>query len=205
MRRRLTTLAACFVLAAVPLALAGCGNKAPGIPRSDASEMITVLKQIQVESDDPQRCDELSASIRQLAAKVRALPSNVDSDVRDTLTNGVRNLAESARAQCDQAQTTTTTTPTATTGTVPPPTTETLPPPTTETTPPPTTETTPPPTTPPVPTTPGTGGTGPGENGGGAGNGGNGKRQGQGGRFGNGGSAGYGYGRGGSGNGQGGD
>jgi hypothetical protein len=204
-RRRLTALAACLALAALPLAVAGCGDKAPGIPRSDASEMINLLKRIQVESDDPQRCDQLFARIRDLAAKVRALPSNVDRDIRDSLSNGVRNLAESARAQCDQAQTTTTTTPTVTTQTVPPPTTETVPPPTTETTPPPTTETTPPPTIPPTTTTPGTGGTGPGNNGGEGGNGfGNGKRDGRRGRFWNG-PGGHGHGRDGSGGREGGD
>jgi hypothetical protein len=196
--RRLTALAACLALAAVPLA--GCGNKAPGIPRGDASELISLLKKAQVESDDPQRCDELTGTIHDLAAKVRSLPSGIDADVRETLTNGVKNLAESARAQCDQAQTTTVTTPTVTTETVPPPTTETTPPPTTETTPPPTTETTPPPTTPPVPTTPGTGGTGPG-NGGVNGNGnGNGKR-GEKGRRGNGRLGGFGHGPRGDGNG----
>lgn len=169
MTRRLTALAASLVLAAVPLA--GCGDKAPGIPRGDAAEMVNLLKQVQVESDDPQRCDELLASIRALAAKVRSLPSSTDADVRDTLSSGVRNLASSARAQCDGTQTTETVpTQTVTTETVPPPTTETTPPPTTETTPPPTTETTPPPTTPPTPTTPDTGGTGPG-NGNGNGNG----------------------------------
>jgi hypothetical protein len=168
-------LAACLGLAALPLAVAGCGDKKPGIPRSDASALISLLKQAQMESDNPQRCDELLVTIQDIAAKVRDLPSSTDPDVRDSLSNGVRNLAESARAQCDATQTTTTTTPTTpTTETVPPPTTETTPPPTTETTPPPTTETTPPPTTPPVPTTPGTGGTGPGNNG--NGNSGNGKR-----------------------------
>jgi hypothetical protein len=161
---------ACLALAFVPLALAGCGDKAPGIPRSDAADLIGLLKKAQDESDDPQRCDELLATVREIAAKVRDLPSKTDADVRDSLANGVRNLAESSRRQCEETQTTTTTTPTVpTTETAPPPTTETIPPPTTETTPPPTTETTPPPTTPPVPTTPDTGGTDPGNGGAGPG------------------------------------
>jgi hypothetical protein len=175
--RRLTVLAASLAVAAVPLA--GCGDKAPGIPRGDAAEMIDLLQQAQEQSDDPQRCDELAATIRRVAARVRDLPAKTDQDVRDSLTNGVRNLAASARAQCRDTNTTTETTPTVpTTETVPPPTTETTPPPTTEVTPPPPTETTPPPTTPPTPTTPGTGGTGPG-NGNGEGNG-NGQGQGTG-------------------------
>jgi hypothetical protein len=168
--RRFTALAAGLALAVVPLA--GCGDKAPGIPRGDATALVRELKQIQVLSDDPQRCDDLIAAIQDLAAKVRALPSSTDRDVRDTLANGVRNLAESARVQCQGTQTTpTVTTPTVTTETVPPPTTETTPPPTTETTPPPTTQTTPPPTSVPTPTTPGTGGQGPGNSGNGNGNG----------------------------------
>jgi hypothetical protein len=184
--RRITTLVACLGLAIVPVALAGCGDKEPGIPRGDAAELIVLLKKAQVESDDPQRCDELLATVRDVAAKVRALPSSTDPDVRASLANGVRNLAASARSECENTQTTTTTTPTVpTTETVPPPTTETVPPPTTETVPPPpTTETTPPATTPPVPTTPGTGGAGPGN---GNGNGINGQKRGGGhGRFGGG-------------------
>jgi hypothetical protein len=174
--RRLTALAATLVLAAVPLA--GCGSKAPGVPRGDASAMIRELRRIQVLSDDPKRCNDLVAAIQNLAARVRSLPASTDPDVRDTLANGVRNLADSARTQCQGTQTIpTVTTPTVTTQTVPPPTTQTTPPPTTQTTPPPTTQTTPPPTTPPTTTTPGTGtgggtgGTGPGNNGRGNGNG----------------------------------
>jgi hypothetical protein len=176
--RRLTALAAILAVGAVPLA--GCGgSKAPGIPKRDATELLRLLRKAQAESDNPQqRCDSLLATVRKLEQKVAALPSKVDRDVRDTLTNGVKNLAASSASLCQQTQTTPTTptTPTVpTTPTTPPPTTQTTPPPTTQTTPPPTTQTTPPPTTPP-PTTPGTGGTGPGA-GNGNGNGiGNGKR-----------------------------
>jgi hypothetical protein len=171
--RRLTALLAAFALAAVPLA--GCGKKEPGIPRDDASQLIRLLRQAREQADDPQSCDELQATVRRVAAKVRALPDKTDGDVRDSLRNGVRNLASSARAQCRKEKppkTTTETTPTETTPTETTPTettpTETTP---TETTPPPTTPpTTPPPTTP-VPTTPGTGGQTPGNNGNGKGGG----------------------------------
>jgi predicted small secreted protein len=149
--RRLTALAACLAVVAVPVA--GCGNKEPGIGKSDASELTHLLRKVQAAADDPQRCDELAARVAVFRAKVRALPSKVDADVRDSLRNGAKNLAESARSQCENAQTTPTdTTPTETTPT------ETVPP---------TTATVPPP-----PTTPGTGGTGPGTgNGNGQGNG----------------------------------
>jgi cell division septation protein DedD len=169
--RRLTALAACLAVFAVPLA--GCGEKDPGIGKSDASELTHLLRKVQAAADDPQRCDELAARVALVRAKVRALPSKVDADVRDSLRNGAKNLAESARAQCENAQTTPTeTTPTETTPTeTVPPTTQTVtPPPTTQTTPP-QTATTPPATTPVPPTTPGTGGTGPGTgNGNGQGN-----------------------------------
>jgi hypothetical protein len=184
-RRKLTALAATLAVLALPLA--GCGSKAPGIPRSDATELIRLLRKAQAASDNPQqRCDELLATVSKLAQRVAALPSNIDRDVRDTLANGVKNLATSSASLCQQTQTTTTTTPTVptvpTTPTTPPPTTQTIPPPTTQTTPPPTTQTTPPPTT---PTTPGTGGTGPGN---GNGTGGQGRGNGQGGGQGGGGN-----------------
>ena len=164
MRRAVTRLAACLALAAV--SLAGCGDKAPGIARRDASELVGLLKVAREQADNPEQCAPLLATIRQIDAKVRSLPSKVDKDVRDTLENGVRNLAASAEQQCAQTQTvpTTPTTPTVpeTTPTTPTETTptETTPPETTppETTPP---ETTPPETTPPA-TTPNTGGQGPG-------------------------------------------
>jgi hypothetical protein len=166
-RRPLPALAACLAVVAMPLA--GCGEKEPGIGKRDASELNRLLRKVQSASDDPQRCDDLAAYIDDVRVKVRELPSKVDADVRESLSNGVKNLAASAQAQCENTQTTPTeTTPTETTPTetVPPVTTETAPPPTTPpTTPPPTTPppTTPPPTNiPPVPTTPGTGGTGPG-------------------------------------------
>ena len=177
MTRRLTALAAWLVLGA--LVVAGCGDKEPGVPRSDARELIALLKSAQSESDDPQKCEELAATIRDIQSKVESLPAKTDRDVRDSLENGVKNLAESARSQCEETTTTETTPDTTTIPTTPPPSTETTPPETTppETTPPETTppETTPPTTTPPPPPT--TGGTGPGNgNGNGNGNGlGNGK------------------------------
>jgi predicted small lipoprotein YifL len=185
MRRRLTALAA--TLAAVAVTLAGCGDKAPGLPKRDATELVRLLKKAQTASDDPQgRCDELLATVAKLEQKVAGLPSNVDRDVRDSLGNGVKNLASSSNSLCSQNQTptTTTTTPTVTIPTTPPPTTPPTTPPSTQTTPPPTTPTTPPPTTTPPHTVPGngTGGTGPGNgNGGGEGNRGHGNGNGNGG------------------------
>jgi hypothetical protein len=171
-RRRLTALVACVALVAVPLG--GCGgDKAPGIPKSDAGELVNLLKKIREDADNPQRCDALLATLGDLQAKVASLPSDVDRDVRDSLANGVKNLATSAQAQCAK----TTTTPTTTTPTIPQPTTTipqptiTIPPTTTTTVPQPTTTI---PTTP-TPTSPngnGGGGSGGGGNGGTGGTGG---------------------------------
>lgn len=178
MRSRLTALAACVTLAAMPLA--GCGKKAPGIPRSDASELTSLLRTAQRQADDPQKCDALLSTTRELQSKVSKLSSSIDSDVRDSLTNGIRNLRASAQSQCAKTQTTPTTPETTpTVPTTPPATTESIPTTPPETTPPETTpsQTAPPtPTTPgqAVPTTPGTGGASPG-NGNGNGNG-NGKK-----------------------------
>jgi predicted small lipoprotein YifL len=184
MKRRLTALAATIAVLAVPLA--GCGDEGPGIPKRDATELVRLLKKAQTASDNPEsRCDSLLATVAKLNRKVGELPSDTDRDVRDTLANGVRNLAQSSATLCKGTQTTPTeTTPPPTTETVPPVTTQTVPPVTTQTIPPPTTPTTPPPTT---PTVPNSGGTGPGAgNGNGNGNGGGGEGGGNGSGSGNG-------------------
>jgi hypothetical protein len=178
MTRRLTAIAASLAVLAFPVA--GCGDKAPGIPKRDASELTRLLKKAQTASDNPEQdCDVLLATVSKLERRVGELPSNVDRDVRDSLNNGIRNLAQSSASLCKGTETTpTTTTPPPTTETVPPVTTQTIPPPTTQTVPPPNTQTTPPTTT---PTVPNTGGTGPGNGNGGGGNGGGGGNSGGGG------------------------
>src|SRR3954451_23107493 len=167
--RSLTALALAIAALAVPLA--GCGDTPPGLSNKDANELIRLLRKAQTASDNPeQRCDTLLAAVAKLNERGAALPSKVDKDVRDSLQNGVKNLADQSNSLCSQQKTptTTTTTPTTTVPTTPPPTTQTIPPPT-HTTPPPT-QTPPPPQTPPPTQTPGSGGTGPG-NGTGNGNG----------------------------------
>ena len=182
MIRRFTTLAACLALAAA--VFSGCGKKEPGVPRSDARSLVSLLRTAQSQSDDPQKCDDLLSTIREIQSKVADLPKKTDSDIRDSLKSGARNLRSTAQSQCEQTKTTQTTPDTTTIPTTPPPS-ETTPPPSettpppSETTPPPS-ETTPPQTTPPQTTPPDTGGTGPGNgnsNGGGGGLG-NGKKNG---------------------------
>jgi hypothetical protein len=172
MTRRLTALAASLAIAALPLA--GCGDTPPGLAKKDANELTRLLRKAQTASDNPeQRCDTLLAAVAKLNEKAAALPSKVDKDVRDSIQNGIKNLADQSNSLCSQQKTptTTTTTPTTTVPTAPPVTTQTLPP-QTHTTPPQTQE--PPPTQAPPSTTPGNGGTPPGDgngNGGGNGNG----------------------------------
>lgn len=148
MMRRLTAAAVCLGVAALPLA--GCGSKGQELSSSEAAALVKLLRKAQAASDNPQqRCDTLLATVRKLDKKVAALPSKVDKDIRDSLSNGVKNLDDQSTSLCSQQQTPTNTTPTPTitTPTVPPPTTVTVPPHTNTT--PPHTNTTPPPTTPP--------------------------------------------------------
>lgn len=150
------------------LLMAGCGgDDEPTIPRAEADRLVDLLRQARVQAGDQDRCEKLDDLVSQIRAEVEALPGSVDRDTRRSLRNGVSNLEDKAREECEDAEETPTeTTPTET---EPPPTeTETVPPPTeTETEPPPTeTETEPPP--PPLEEFPGEGnGEGPGNGNGG--------------------------------------
>jgi hypothetical protein len=152
MRRALTLLA---VLAA--LVAAGCGGEEePTIPSENADRLVDLLRQARVQAGDQDRCDKLADLVDEIRAEVDALPNGVDRDTRRTLDDGVANLEELAREECEGVETTETeTTPTETETTPPPTETETVPPPT-ETEPPPT-ETEPPPPEE-IPEEPGNGG-----------------------------------------------
>lgn len=167
MRRRPT--AALLALALV--ALAGCGGGGSGtektIPRSDGAALMRVLRSARDASGDPAKCPELQRAVSSAQAKVASLPPSVNKDTRDSLTNGVNNLADDARQDCANVHTTPTTTettPTTPTDTTP---TSTAAPTQTQTTPPTQThtQTSPPAQTQPTPgnggaTTPGGGGKG---------------------------------------------
>jgi hypothetical protein len=158
-RLRLTALLILAVLAA-----AGCGEDEPKIPRDEAAELRAALLEAQRRLD-PLRCGDLEQeSLPKLEDRVAQLPE--DSDVRNTLEDGVDHLRTLIEAECtardeEEQDTTTTTEP----ETTPPETTE---PETTEpeTTPP---ETTPPETTPPEETPPPNPGNGDGDQGNGSG------------------------------------
>jgi cell division septation protein DedD len=152
--RASTTLA---VLAALAL-LTGCGGDKKTIPNDDGASLIRALRDARDLTGDPDKCPQLQAAVRRVQSRVESLPASVDKDTRDSLVNGVNNLIDDARSECENVKTTpTTTTPTTTTPTETQPT-ETQPTQTQPTTPP--TQTTP--TTPTQTTPPGNGGVTPG-------------------------------------------
>jgi hypothetical protein len=157
-RRALTVLA---LLAA--LIVSGCGGEdEPTIPAENADRLVDLLRQARVQAGDQDRCDKLADLVSQIRSEVDSLPNSVDRDTRRTLRDGVSNLEDHARSECENVETTETeTTPTETETTPPPTETETVPPPT-ETEPPPPTEEEPPPPPEEVPEEPGTGGSEPG-------------------------------------------
>jgi hypothetical protein len=137
---------------ALAIAIAGCGGgDKRTIPHDDAAKLNHYLRVARDSAGNPDKCDTLQSAVRRAKAQVDALPSSVDSDTRQSLDNGVANLADRARQDCANVQTTDTTPTTPTTPTVAPPTTTTAPPTNTE----PNTDTAPTtPTTPPTDTTP---------------------------------------------------
>jgi hypothetical protein len=157
MRRWLTSMVLAAVLvAAVAVAVAGCGGQKRTIPTHTAQSFLTQLDKIGEQFDNGS-CTGASAKVAALANQVRQLPSSVDSEVKGNLQAGVARLAR--LVQSCQRQTPTNTTPTTTVPTTTVPTT-TVPTTTVPTTTVPTntvpTNTVPPPTT--TPTTPGSGG-----------------------------------------------
>jgi outer membrane murein-binding lipoprotein Lpp len=131
-------------VAALGLALAGCGDDDVGdpIPGGKAAELENQLDRVR-DNFDQQRCDLAAAAVDDARATVDTLDDDgVGSDVQDALGDGVDNLASVVSSDCEKEEEVETTP-------------ETTPEPTiTETTPEPTTtETTPEPTTT-EPTTP---------------------------------------------------
>lgn len=151
------------VLGAVAaLALAGCGGseepKGAQLPRSSVSELNQRLDEIQRRYDDAKRndnpgaCDDIQQdSFGAVSRAIDALPEDVDTKLRDAVTQSFANLQQLTDDGCKDVQekTETETTPTETTPPVTPPPVTTPPPP--QTTP---TETTPTETTPEKPKKP---------------------------------------------------
>jgi hypothetical protein len=141
-------MTAVLVVTALTLPVAGCGKDKPGIPRTDATDLITLLRAVERQTAK-KGCVTVARTISTLQARVETLPTNTDADVRATLRDGVTNLRNLVASECatvkPKPKKPTTTTETQTTE---PPTTE------TQTTLPPTTA--PPPTAPPTTSTPST-------------------------------------------------
>ena len=121
--------------------LVACGDRNDLIPRSDADAINSDLDQAS-SLFDQQQCRASQRAIGRAQIRAGRLPSEVDSELRQTLGENLQTVLDKIRAQCGKTQTTQTTQTTATTPTTTAttPTTTTTTPPTT--TAPPTTQTT---------------------------------------------------------------
>ena len=141
-------LPALLAVLAVCVAVAGCGDADEGdpIPQAKADRLATELDAAQQHVEDG-LCEEATTAVAQARATVDTLDDDgVGSDVQDALGDGVDNLSDLVRQDCqDEEEETTVPEETTPTETIP---TETTP---TETTP---TETTPTETTEPTPVEP---------------------------------------------------
>ena len=150
MRHRSGSIAlAAVAAAALALPLAGCGKEKPKIPRDNARALVALLGTAERQSD-AHACVTVSRTISSLQTRVEGLPSRTDSDIRDSLRDGIARLRTLVAAECateepkpkepdtsgDTSSDTSTEAPSTTTTTEEPPST-TEPPPTTAPTPPP--------------------------------------------------------------------
>jgi hypothetical protein len=152
---------ACVLVVAAALLVACGGSSAKLIPVADAGPLQSDFETVAQDAEAGNgSCTTTEAAILKTEQDFSALPTSVDSGLRQTLRQGIENLRTRSLVLCAQplaqATSTNTTAKTTTTSTTTPPTT------TTTTTPPTTTPTTPPSTTP-TSTTPGGGTPAPGE------------------------------------------
>jgi hypothetical protein len=159
-RRRIGRLAGALLLGSCCALLVSCGSSGKGlIPTADAGPLQSDFEAVAhaAETGDG-KCSITEAAIAKTEQDYSALPSSLDSGLRNTLSVGIKNLSKHARELCLQplsSLTTTGTTATTTTSTTP---TTSVTIPTTTTTVPSTPTTTTPPTTT-TEQTPGGGGT----------------------------------------------
>jgi hypothetical protein len=120
-RRRVRLLAA-LALSLTAFGATGCGHKqGAAIPAAQANDIVGRLQEAQRRSDAHACHDLRTDTIPMLERQVAALPQNVDSNVRATLSDGVAHLKDLVQQQC-AAPPATTTTPTTTTTTTTTPT-----------------------------------------------------------------------------------
>ncbi|MFL5910022.1 MAG: hypothetical protein ACJ768_05570 [Gaiellaceae bacterium] len=131
MTRRVRQPVVLALAAALLLPVAGCGSsdkKGDPIAKADADQIVARLQEAKRRAS-PLRCNDLRRdTIPALQDQVASLPTTVDADVRQTLSDGVNHLNDLVNQDCNQQQTTTQdTTPTQTTTDTTPTTTQTTP------------------------------------------------------------------------------
>jgi hypothetical protein len=115
--------------AAVLLPATGCGGDKKGdpIPTAQAALIVGRLDEAK-RRNDPLRCHDLQRdTIPALRTQVENLPPSTDSDIKQTLTDGIDHLSDLVNQECTQQQTPTDTTTTETTTETTPSTTESTP------------------------------------------------------------------------------
>ncbi len=85
---------------AVVVLVAGCGG-GEGIPPKTAAALVSDLDSVERGVREGE-CERTQPTLRRLEQRVRALPSDVDRDVRATLARGVQNLEQLFKAECKQ-------------------------------------------------------------------------------------------------------
>jgi len=97
-------LARLLCLLALPLAVAvsvaGCGG-GEAIPQQTAVAFVSNLDSVERGVREGE-CERTRPTLRGLEQRVRALPGDVDRDVRSTLGRGVQNLERLFEAECKQ-------------------------------------------------------------------------------------------------------
>lgn len=88
-------------IAALTLALplSGCGKDKPKIPRGHARTLVALLETTERQAD-AKSCVTVKSTIASLQTRVANLPARTDSDVRDSLRDGIANLRSLVSAEC---------------------------------------------------------------------------------------------------------
>jgi hypothetical protein len=109
MTRRVRQPAVLALVAALVAPIAGCGGsdkKGDPIPRAQAALIVARLQEAK-RRNDPLRCHDLQRdTIPALRDRVAALPAGTDSDVKQTLSDGIDHLNDLVSQECTQQQTT---------------------------------------------------------------------------------------------------
>jgi hypothetical protein len=85
---------------AVAVLVAGCGG-GEGIPPKTAAALVSDLDSVERGVREGE-CERTQPTLRRLEQRARALPSDVDRDVRATLARGVQTLEQLFKAECKQ-------------------------------------------------------------------------------------------------------